>query len=55
MSELMMEYRAIQVEYRPVVNYGWESGHGRVVLLHFEMCEQISDQVQFCIGTRSGS
>ena len=33
--------KAIRVKYRQAVDSGRKSGHGRVVLLYFELCEQI--------------
>ncbi|RXN03160.1 tripartite motif-containing 16-like protein [Labeo rohita] len=33
--------KAIRLKYRHAVDSGKRSGHGRVVLLYFELCEQI--------------
>ncbi|GAA6095044.1 uncharacterized protein LOC111859494 isoform X1 [Tachysurus ichikawai] len=38
---LTTKLKAIRLKYRHVVDYGKRSGHGRVVLLYFELCEQI--------------
>ncbi|KAK2817752.1 hypothetical protein Q7C36_021685 [Tachysurus vachellii] len=38
---LTTKLKAIRLKYRHAVDSGKRSGHGRVVLLYFELCEQI--------------
>ena len=33
--------KTVRLKYRQVVDSGWKSGHGRVVLLYFKWCERI--------------
>ncbi|KAM6894895.1 uncharacterized protein PEZ65_022501 [Lycodopsis pacificus] len=39
--QLTTKVKAIRVRYRQVVDFGKRSGHGRVVLLYFELCQCI--------------
>ena len=38
---LTSELKAIRIKYREAVDSGRRSGHGRVVLLFYELCEKI--------------
>ena len=40
-SSLTSKIKAIRKKFRQAINSGRKSGHGRVVLLYFELCEEI--------------
>ena len=40
-KRLNKDYPAIRLKYRQAVDSGRKSGHGRVVLMYFELCEKI--------------
>uniref|UniRef100_UPI003AAD429B uncharacterized protein n=1 Tax=Centroberyx gerrardi TaxID=166262 RepID=UPI003AAD429B len=40
-GQLTTKLKAIRIKYRQAVDSGRKSGHGRVVLLYFELCESI--------------
>lgn len=47
MCGLIVKYRGICGDYSQAVESGQKIGHGRVVLLYFELCEQICDWIPF--------